>query len=166
MSLLSSFTSADKELLKLSPFWVFHLVSGADGEIDFKETKQFKDNLFDFTTKLFIEPEFTSHLLDAEISISILESVNANFAEMESAINRYSNDYLNHLQKVGSFVDSNLTKNEAQLFKQIMVNLAVNIADSSGGWKFLKNNISKLEAQSIIQLKKAIKYREPFQMPF
>ncbi len=160
MSVLASFTSSDKELLKLSPFWVFHLVSSADGKIDEKELKQFKNDLTKFTTTLFTDEELSTQRLDAEVAITILESVSSNFEELQQTFNKYSNVYLEHLGRVATLIDSQFNKNEAKLFKHILVNLAINIADSSGGWKFLKNNISQLEAIAIEKIKHAIRYTD------
>jgi len=166
MSDLSRFSVAEKELLKLTPFWVFNLVAKAEGKSANKEIKHFKDNLFDFTTNLLSDAKISSQRSEAEISISILELVNASFVETELTLKKYPNTYIKNLTNVGEFVDEHLTKNEAQIFKQIIVNFALNIADSSGGWTFFKKSIGKDVEQTISDIKKALKFRGPFKMPF
>lgn len=158
MAQLSGFSSSDRELLKLSPFWVFQIVSGVDGTIDEKEMQQFKRDLKEFSSELFSNGELENQRLDADISLQILESSSLESDELEKTLQKYSNNYIDNLEKTALLIDNKFTKAEAVIFKQVLINIGVNVADSSGGWRFLKNNISKLEASAINNIKKALRY--------
>jgi hypothetical protein len=63
------------------------------------------------------------------------------------------------VRKVGILLDTIFNKPEADLFRNVLMSIATNVADSSGSrWSFLGRNISKVEMLIINDIKTALRY--------
>lgn len=155
MSKLSHLSSKDQELLKLGPVWSFVLISKADGNMDEKEYKKFLSDLDTILGKTQLAHTATHE--EVEISGEILKAVKAEFDTLSLTVYKYPLKPLEGLRKIAESLDMLMTKGEAAFYKQVLLDIAIDIADSSGGNLFLQNNISKIEATVIGDIKQALR---------
>jgi hypothetical protein len=157
MAKFSRLKSDEQELIKFTPIWVFLLVSKVDGKMDEKEYNQFKKDLKELSTSL--PGDLAVSNMDSGIIHEIFSSVLQDFEKLSVQVGKYPLPPMEGVRKVGILLDTIFNKPEADLFRNVLMSIATNVADSSGSrWSFLGRNISKVEMLIINDIKTALRY--------
>lgn len=131
------FTEAEWETLLKAPVLVFLLVSAIDGKVDQKEIQSFQKVLREAAT-------YKSALL-RQVLIDMVEKVPALLGQILSA----GSDAGKLLSDVKSIVNSKLPADDAKLFKQSLLYIGQQVAESSGGFFGFGSKMSKEEKNAL-----------------
>jgi tellurite resistance protein len=131
------FTPEEWETLLKAPVLVFLLVAAMDGKVDEKEVKGFQKILREAAT-------YKSELL-RNILIATMDKIPAILAQILSS----SGDAGRTLQQVKAIAEAKLPVEEAKLFKQSLLYVGKQIAESSGGFLGFGSKISKEEKAAL-----------------
>lgn len=126
----------DARTLARAPFLVFLLVAAADGKLDKKELKKFGQVLEQFSD--CPSPRLRQAITD------MLPTMATIFEE----VTQESFNPIDELQRVARIMDTQHPA-EADIFKQSLLSLAVQIAQASGGFLGFGNKIDKDEEEAI-----------------
>lgn len=156
MSLLINLSLDEQVTVKLAPFYVFLIVSKADRKIDEKEYDKFKEDVKTLAENK-IHPVYEGSLSAGAVHEIFLLG-HLHFAEYSVLAENSEIPYLEMLKKIAVILENKAAKEDANLFKKVLLTLAVNIAESAGGWLPIGNNISKIEIAAIRDIKNALNY--------
>jgi len=121
MSTQASYTPEEWRTLQFAPLWAFTAVAGADRSIDQKEMMALAKELAE------------APLYKDALTREVLMSVGANLQSLMTAYRDDTRDVLTGLKDVADVLDRKAGPEEAQNFKQAMLLIVKNVAESSGG---------------------------------
>jgi hypothetical protein len=127
-------SAEDREVLVRAPLLVFLLVAAADGKVDRKEVAAFQSVVTGVMT--------TATPLLRDAMSKMLPELDSHLAEVQRR------NPVEELKRLASILDTKYP-NEAEAFKHTLVAIAIQIAESSGGFLGLGSKVSKEEAKSI-----------------
>jgi tellurite resistance protein len=126
----------DARTLARSPLLVFLLVAAADGKLDKKEFKKFGEVLHQ-----------AANCPSPRLRQAIKDMV-PHMATIFEDLTRESFNPIEELQRVAQIMDTQYPA-EAQVFKESLLSLAVQVAQASGGFLGFGNKIDKNEEEAI-----------------
>lgn len=158
MALLADFTKDEQEYLKYAPIWVFSLVANVDGVLDKKEIQQFEEDIAAFSGKLEYDlPEnIGTNPLVKGLLQGIYASLSREFESLYQKIDKSGIVPLEGIKKAVSIVEAKGTKDEFAAYRNSLLAIAQNVANSAGGVILFRNSISKVEASMIEEIKIAL----------
>jgi hypothetical protein len=124
----------DREVLVRAPLLVFLLVAAADGKVDKKELRAFESAITNVMT--------TATPLLREVMAEMLPQLERHLTDLQER------NPVDDLKRLASILDTRYP-NEAEAFKHTLVAIAIQIAESSGGFLGFGSKVSKEEAKSI-----------------
>jgi hypothetical protein len=158
MALLTDFTKDEQTLLKYAPIWVFSLVANVDGVLDKKEVKQFVEDIAALSGKLEYDlPEnIGTNPLVKGLLQGIFASLAKEFEPLYSKIDKVGITPIEGIKKAIQTIEAKGTKDEVAAYRNTLLSIGQNVANSAGGLMLFRNSVSKVEASMIEEIKLAI----------
>jgi tellurite resistance protein len=128
-------TDEESEVLVRSPLLVFLIVAAADGKVDKKELAAFQ--------KVIAGVMMGATPLLREAMSEMLPELERHLTELQEM------NPVEQLQRLASILDTHFP-DEAENFKRGLLNIGIQIAESSGGFLGLGSKVSKDEAMAIV----------------
>ncbi|MBD2255300.1 NACHT and WD repeat domain-containing protein [Nostoc parmelioides] len=135
---LTPFTSEEWQTLQYAPLWVFSAVAHADGKVDDQEFSVLAKNIS------------KASLYKIPLTRDVFASILGDFNNIMGQYGADSRDVSEGLRDVVEILDSKVSLEESENFKQALIFLGVEIANASGGgFLGLGNKMSNEEASAL-----------------
>ncbi|MBY0426953.1 MAG: hypothetical protein K2Q22_15060, partial [Cytophagales bacterium] len=141
-----------------APIWVFSLVANVDGVLDKKEVKQFEEDIAALSGKLEYDlPEnIGTNPLVKGLLQGVYASISREFTSLYDKIDKVDIAPLEGIKRAIQVIESKGTKDEVAAYRNTLLSIGQNVANSSGGVMLFRNSISKVEASMLEEIKIAI----------
>lgn len=132
-----AFTSEEWQILQYSPLWVFSAVAGADGEIDAQEVHA------------LVKEVEEAPLYKTPLVREVFSSVSVDFNNIMKKYSADSRDVSEGLGDVADLLARKIPAEESKSFKNALIFLGINIAQSSGGFLGFGDKVSPEEKSAL-----------------
>lgn len=133
----TNFTAEEFQALRRAPFMVFLLVAAADGKLDNKEAQAFVKQLGDSAKE------------GGELYSRIITNVITDVPQLLTELLTTPFNHAQELLRIRLIVETKVSAEEAQAFKQALLGLGKTVASASGGFLGFGSKISKEEKATL-----------------